>query len=75
MNIHRLRDNIQDLEIALKMITRVRAIERTLVGNQYSVATKEQSKRLDDAQTLILTVLSEFYMDREISKRQGDEKE
>ena len=75
MNIHRLRDNIQDLEIALKMITRVRAIERTLVGNQYSVATKEQSKRLDEAQTLILTVLSEFYMDREISKRQGDEKE
>ena len=75
MNIHRLRDNIQDLEIALKMITRVRAIERTLVGNQYSVATKEQSKRLDDAQMLILTVLSEFYMDREISNRQGDEEE
>ena len=75
MNIHRLRDNIQDLEIALKMITRVRAIERKFDGNQYSVATKEQSKRLDDAQTLILTVLSEFYMDREISKRQGDEEQ
>jgi len=73
MNIHRLRDNIQDLEIALKMITRVRALERGLVGNQYSVATKEQSKTLDDAQTLIVTVLADFYMLR--GKRQGDEEE
>jgi hypothetical protein len=73
MNIHRLRDNIQDLEIALKMITRVRAIERGLVGNQYSVATKEQSKTLDNAQKLILTVLADFYMFR--GKREGDEEE
>jgi len=73
MNIHRLRDNIQDLEIAQKLITRVRGLERKLVGNEYSLASPSQTKTLEEAQKLINTVLADFYMFR--GKHEGDEEE
>jgi hypothetical protein len=51
-------DNVQELNIALQMITRVRCSLRAT--NNQTVANREQSKRLNDASLEILEVLMEI---------------
>lgn len=51
-------DNVQELNIALQMITRVRCSLR--MTNNQTVANREQSRRLSDASLEILEVLMEI---------------
>jgi len=57
----RKRDNIQDLKLALILITRVRCHSRAGgIEPKYSYATKEQRQKLDMAQKMIIEVRNEL---------------
>ena len=58
MSQARINDNIQDLSIALKLITRVRCHSRAggFVGQKYTFATREERKMLEEAAEMIVEV-------------------
>lgn len=62
MSEARIYDNIQDLNIALKLITRVRCNSRAggIHGPKYSFATDEQRKSLDKASKIIVEITKEL---------------
>ena len=61
MSKARIDDNIEDLNIALKLITRVRCHSRTGgITPKYSYATREQRKKLEEASKMIVEVKNEL---------------
>ena len=58
MSQARINDNIEDLNIALKLITRVRCHSRAggVHGQKYTFATREERKMLEEAAKMILEV-------------------
>ena len=62
MSEARINDNIEDLNMALKLITRVRCHSRAggIHGPKYSFATNEQRKRLDKASEIIAEIKNEL---------------
>ncbi len=57
----RKNDNIEDLKIALQLITRVRCHSRAGgIEPKYSYATREQREKLDTAQKMIAEVITEL---------------
>lgn len=63
----RKNDNIQDLKIALELITRVRCHSRAggIHGPKYTFATREQRKKLEAAAMVIYEVITELRDDEE----------
>tara|TARA_Y100001972_G_C7609827_1_gene305685 strand:- start:497 stop:700 length:204 start_codon:yes stop_codon:yes gene_type:complete len=61
MSKSRIDDNIEDLNIALRLITRVRCHSRAGgIAPKYSYATREQRKILEKAAKMIVEVLNEL---------------
>ena len=61
MSKARIDDNIEDLNIALRLITRVRCHSRAGgVAPKYSYATREQRKKLEKAARMIAEVKNEL---------------
>ena len=72
MSQARISDNIEDLNIALKLITRVRCHSRAggVHGQKYTFATREERKMLDDATSIILDVQMKLIERLEVHKQQ-----
>ena len=62
MSEARINDNIEDLNMALKLITRVRCHSRAggIHGTKYSFATYVQRKRLNKASEIIAEIKNEL---------------
>ena len=66
MSKARIDDNIEDLNIALRLITRVRCHSRAGgITPKYSYATYEQRKRLDKASKIIVEIKNELMGEEE----------